>query len=267
MGVFDEIIAPVIGTILATIMFGSPLPAVLKVRAAQDLKELNPLPFPIIAVNCIGWVAYGVITQDFFLYFANMPGALLGVFYTLSCVLWAPKRQQDLIMLVFLIFAFIFGTELFTLSIVEASKSAVEFAIGLTNNIVLTIYYAAPLSVLYKVIVTRNAASLYLPLLLANTVNGSMWFVYGLIGLQDPMIWIGNGMGVIFGVISIILKITFPSNLPNVKNQLESQTSALEFLGAATESGISEKLDKFSDTNQSNSQEADATKDKIQQSV
>lgn len=52
------IVAPAIGLCCANAMFLAPLPAVRQARLASDLKDLNPLPFPMILANCILWVIY-----------------------------------------------------------------------------------------------------------------------------------------------------------------------------------------------------------------
>jgi hypothetical protein len=38
-----------------------------------------------MAVNCGCWIAYALLLQDFYIYFGNMPGLLLGLFYTHTC--------------------------------------------------------------------------------------------------------------------------------------------------------------------------------------
>jgi hypothetical protein len=52
----------------------SPCTAILKARQETCLGSLNPLPFALTIVNCIGWSAYGLIRRDFFIYFANSSG-------------------------------------------------------------------------------------------------------------------------------------------------------------------------------------------------
>jgi solute carrier family 50 protein (sugar transporter) len=43
------------------------------------------MPFPAIMANCVGWIAYGFVIQDWYVWAPNEIGFLLGVFYTLSC--------------------------------------------------------------------------------------------------------------------------------------------------------------------------------------
>ena len=82
------------GTLLGNIMFFSPLLAVLQVRRNADLKDLNPLPFPMVLGNCCSWMAYGLLTHDLFIVLGNLPGILLGLFFVLSTVVHAPPQVK-----------------------------------------------------------------------------------------------------------------------------------------------------------------------------
>ena len=52
--------APAVGTVCAQLMFASPMPAVLRARKENNLRDLNVVPFPLIVANCVGWIVYSV---------------------------------------------------------------------------------------------------------------------------------------------------------------------------------------------------------------
>jgi hypothetical protein len=52
---------------------------------------------------------------------------------------------------------------------------------GATCVTVLFFYYFAPLSTLRQVLVLRDSASFYWPLCVMNSINGTLWMVYGLV--------------------------------------------------------------------------------------
>lgn len=68
--VLTNIVCPVIGTFICNVMWLSPIYAVLEARQHHKLGDINPLPFGVIVVNCMGWVGYSVIRQDYFLFLA-----------------------------------------------------------------------------------------------------------------------------------------------------------------------------------------------------
>ena len=46
--------------------------------------ELNPVPYPAILANCLGWVVYSYMVRDWFIFVPNEVGMLIGLFYILS---------------------------------------------------------------------------------------------------------------------------------------------------------------------------------------
>eukprot|EP00873_Tetraselmis_striata_P026211 jgi/Tetstr1/446475/TSEL_034016.t1 len=150
-GIIVNYVAPVIGVVVANAMFSSPLAAVLRVRKSRALGELNPLPYPVIFCNCICWLVYAMLTNDWFLYFGNLPGMLLGIFFVMSTIRLAPDEVRTYmeifqLVLLFEVFAVAGG-----LALGGASMDAIEFVWGLNCNIILLIYYGAPLSMIVKV--------------------------------------------------------------------------------------------------------------------
>ena len=76
-------------------------------------------------------------------------------------------------------------------------------------NVILFSYYLAPLSTIVHVLRFRDSSSLTLPLCIMNTVNGTLWLIYGLV-LSDPFIWVPHGSGAILGALQTALRCLFP---------------------------------------------------------
>lgn len=55
-----------------------------QMRKAGDLGAINPIPFPVIVANCFAWLAYAFNNKDWYVLASNLPGLLLGLFFTLS---------------------------------------------------------------------------------------------------------------------------------------------------------------------------------------
>jgi hypothetical protein len=81
--------------------------------------------------------------------------------------------------------------------------------VGIIVNLNLAFFYAAPLFTIFRVLKTRNSVSIHIRTMVTNTLNGSFWTAYGL-AVQDPFIWVPNGLGAILGVIQFCLCVLFP---------------------------------------------------------
>ena len=83
--------APTLGVGICNKMFLSPMKAVRDVRKAGKLGALNPDPWVAMVGNTAAWTGYGVATLNPFVFLANAPGLLLGLFYTQTAIVTAPE--------------------------------------------------------------------------------------------------------------------------------------------------------------------------------
>jgi hypothetical protein len=54
------------------------LPTVCKYEVV--VQKLNPLPFVFISANCVAWVSYSFVTDNWYLFVPNTLGFLIGLF-------------------------------------------------------------------------------------------------------------------------------------------------------------------------------------------
>jgi Sugar efflux transporter for intercellular exchange len=80
---------------------------------------------------------------------------------------------------------------------------------GATCVGVLSLYYAAPLSSVGRVLSTRDSSSLHAPLCAMNAINGALWFAYGL-AVKDYFVAVPNGVGASFNAACVVLCVIFP---------------------------------------------------------
>ena len=193
-------IAPFVGAVLANCMFLSPAKAVLKARAEGSLGELNALPFAVMIGNTAAWLGYSFASKNPYVFAANFPGLLLGVFYSLTAIRLAPHKTGLLLEKVLLAYASVLGIA----GYIAALAPSAQVVFGYVANALLLLYYSAPLSTLAQVIATRSAASLYWPLILMNGLNSTMWTIYGF-AVTDAFVWAPNAAGLALSGIQLAL--------------------------------------------------------------
>lgn len=209
MTVFTEQVAPTLGTLIANTMFLSTMPAIRAARRDSDFGELNAVPFAMTVGNCVSWLSYSFIIANPYVFWSNAPGLLLGLFYTMTAVRLAkPAARKTLEVLLLVIFA-INVTAGFASSMVITDFATRQLLWGLVANGILICYYASPLSTLWSVIKQRNAASIYPPLSMLNTLNGALWTTYGL-AVKDMFVWAPNFIGACLGCIQLLFCLLFP---------------------------------------------------------
>ncbi|PNW81052.1 hypothetical protein CHLRE_07g340700v5 [Chlamydomonas reinhardtii] len=207
MGVFTEHVVPIFGNILACAMLVSPFPAVLRLRAAGKLGDINPLPYPMTVVNAAGWVAYGFAVANPYIFPANVVGFLAGVFFTFTAYAAAPKQVQDRITGI-MVAASAHYIMLGLIACFALSHTAGARMWGTSAVVILMLYYFVPLSTMVQIVKTRNAASIYPPLAITAIANGLMWSIYGF-AIMDINLWLPNLFGSIVGVIQLLLRLVY----------------------------------------------------------
>eukprot|EP00775_Hariotina_reticulata_P009134 gene9134-9302_t len=199
---------PVLGGVLGIIMFGSPIKAAHRTRLQKAIGDLNPLPFVITVANCAAWNGYGFAAHDYNMFFCNIPGLAIGLFTSITTYPFASRKMQDLMMGI-LVATSLVVLVLGVLSAWVMTSSQSRLLWGFFCNSITIGYYASPLSTALQVVRTRSSASIYLPTIICNFVNASLWLGYGL-AVWDPFIYVPNGAGAACAVLLIVLCIMFP---------------------------------------------------------
>jgi solute carrier family 50 protein (sugar transporter) len=230
---------PALGVVVANALFLSPLPAILNASKRQKLGAINPVPFPLIFVNCVTWLQYSLVVKDYYLFFANYFAIPLSLYYTITCLSLgtlevAQAEQEDQKSLAQMarlvrwskyigvvgLLVIQIGTMLSFITFTDQSTRQQimgGFCIG-----ILVLFYVSPLSTFYHVIKTNNSESFYWPLSLMTFLNGALWVFYGSF-IGDAFIWAPNVIGAIMGIIQLVCIFLYPKRLVRLDSDIQIQ--------------------------------------------
>lgn len=93
-----EYVCPAAGLVCGNWMFLAPLSDVRKsARAGVLAPDLNPAPWAFMLGNTLGWVGYGLLRGNWFIFFANAPGFLLSIYFNLTAIklLYKAARENE----------------------------------------------------------------------------------------------------------------------------------------------------------------------------
>lgn len=203
-----QYIVPSIGLLLIWLSYLSSIFATRKVSRKEDLGEINPYPAVIQIFNGVSWVIYGAtvpIPTSLYCFIGNFIGVVIGVYYVLVYNKFAPEktamRMQFLCVALTLIYVFFYWFIVYFL--VDITTIFGYFAV-----VINVIYYYAPLLTIVKVIRTRNAESIYVPLTVTFLICSAMWVAYGFT-IGDYFIAAPNVLGLLSALVQLLLKIIF----------------------------------------------------------
>lgn len=81
-----EYVCPGLGVVIGNFMFAAPYRDLKAAIVKGDLGNLNPVPWGFMLGNCFGWVLYGILLQNLWIFVGNAPGFLLSVWLNLGAV-------------------------------------------------------------------------------------------------------------------------------------------------------------------------------------
>mmetsp|Transcript_37545 Transcript_37545/g.120455 ORF Transcript_37545/g.120455 Transcript_37545/m.120455 type:complete len:262 (-) Transcript_37545:531-1316(-) len=201
-------VAPSLGAVVANGMFLSSLPAVLAARKSRALGDLNPVPWAFIVANCLAWLHYSYAVSNPYAFFSNCFGAVLGLFYVTTGVALGTDAQRKSLERIVLFFAAVHLATSFFSTFWLSTVAQRQLLTGYVANVILVIFYGAPLSTLAQVLKTKSAASIYAPLSLLSGINGALWVTYGL-AVNDLFIAVPNAAGLLLSLVQLSFKAIF----------------------------------------------------------
>lgn len=210
MGFVLEVLFPSLGVVLANTLYLAPLSAVRQAQRHMQLQGLNPIPLPLMALNTIGFVAYGLAVPNRYVVASNVLGVVLAAWYT-ATVLPLMRDDPRLPRLKLII---VLGAAYVTLAMswIALAHEPHERAalLGASGTAVCVLLFAAPLSTFSEVWRTRSSASINGTLAGAQVVNCFLWTSYGA-AVGDLWVWGPNGIGLALGLVQAALLLAFPS--------------------------------------------------------
>jgi uncharacterized protein with PQ loop repeat len=90
-----QYICPGLGAVISNLMCLSPVRDVLKAVKKGELGDLNPTPWIFMFGQSFGWVAYGIVHQNLWLFCSDCLGLLVSVWLNLSAIKLLYKEEHD----------------------------------------------------------------------------------------------------------------------------------------------------------------------------
>ncbi|KAL3642453.1 Bidirectional sugar transporter sweet5 [Castilleja foliolosa] len=201
----------ILGNAISLFLFLSPVPTFYKIWKAKSVQSFKPDPYVATVVNCALWIFYGMpfVHPDSLLVITiNGTGLFIEAIYVIIYMIYTDWRKRRLILIAILVeFVFMCGVVVVTILCLHTTKTR-SLLVGLLCVIFNVVMYAAPLTVMSRVIKTKSVKFLPFYLALANFANGIVWTAYALIKF-DPYVLVPNGLGTLSGLAQLLLYATF----------------------------------------------------------
>ncbi|CAN8251845.1 unnamed protein product [Cochlearia groenlandica] len=204
-------IVGIIGNVISFGLFCAPIPTMIKIWKMKAVSEFKPDPYVATVLNCMMWTFYGLpfVHPDSLLVITiNGTGLFMELVYVSIFFLFASSSVRRKITIAMVVEVIFMAVVIFcTLYFLKTTKQR-SMLIGILCIIFNIIMYAAPLTVMKRVIQTKSVKYMPFFLSLANFMNGVVWVIYACLKF-DPYILIPNGLGSLSGIVQLILYVTY----------------------------------------------------------
>jgi len=213
MSIFGSNLFPIVGLFTSNALYFSPIPAVLERLKEGSLGSLNPIPTACILLSTIAWLMYAFSVPNPWVVASNLPGACAAIAAMTMTLPLMKGSKQLLAVQSTLVGGTLINLSLWSYLIFSGMAPAARSRmLGLYASAFFIILAASPLSTIQKVVATKDSASIYAPMTVAQCVNSGLWSVYGFFGAKDVFVWGPNVTGLGLGLLQLLLKLVFPSS-------------------------------------------------------
>ncbi|XP_045812431.1 bidirectional sugar transporter SWEET5-like [Trifolium pratense] len=205
----------IIGNVISFGLFFSPAPTFYGIIKKKAVEEFKPDPYLATLLNCAFWCFYGLpfVHPDSTLVLTiNSVGLVFEFVYLTIFYIYSTNKGRKKLVLYLLIEAIFFAAiVLITMLALHGTKKR-SLIVGVLCDVFNVMMYAAPLTIMAKVIKTKSVKYMPFWLSLANFLNGLAWTTYALIHPFDIYVLVSNGIGVVSGIVQLMLYACYCSN-------------------------------------------------------
>ncbi|XP_037481043.1 bidirectional sugar transporter SWEET6b-like [Triticum dicoccoides] len=220
----------ILGNCISFCLFLSPAQTFDRICKNKDVEQFTPDPYLATLMNCLLWFFYGlpiVHPNSLLVITINSVGIIIETIYLSIFFLYSPpKKRLKILLVVGFEVAFVASVVVGVLLSAHTYEDRSRI-VGIICIVFGTIMYAAPLTVMGKVIKTKSVEYMPFTVSLVNTINGCCWLAYGLIG-NDPYVTIPNAIGTVLCIFQLILYVCYYKSTPVKEQNVELPAAATE---------------------------------------
>ncbi|XP_073037628.1 bidirectional sugar transporter SWEET14-like [Primulina eburnea] len=213
-----------LGNIVSFMVFLAPVPTFHKIYKKKSTEGFQCVPYVVGLFSAMLWIYYAFFKPDTTLLITiNSVGCVIQTVYICLYIFYAPKLAKiQAVKLLLLVNIVGFGLIVLLTHFLTNDLNR-DNVVGWICLVFSLCVFVAPLSVVRQVIRTKSVEFMPFFLSFFLTLSAVMWFFYGLLR-KDYNIAIPNVLGFSFGVLQMILYITYKNAKKVVIENVEIQT-------------------------------------------
>ncbi|XP_042006152.1 bidirectional sugar transporter N3-like [Salvia splendens] len=214
----------ILGNIISVMVYLAPMPTFIQIYKEKSTMGFDSLPYAVSLFSSMLWLYYALLkTNVVLLITINLFGCLIQTAYIFTFFTYASTKPRNhtakilglmnvgLLCVIFAVTFFVF----------EGTTRA--RVVGWICVAVSVCVFAAPLTIIFRVVRTRSVEFMPFPLSFFLTLSAIMWFAYGLFQ-KDLCVALPNVMGFLLGMIQMVVYGIFRNKQLEIKASATSTT-------------------------------------------
>ncbi|KAL7106451.1 hypothetical protein ACP275_07G114900 [Erythranthe tilingii] len=199
----------IIGNIISFLVFLAPVPTFYTIWKKKSSKGFQSIPYSVAFFSASLLLYYGFLkTNAYMIVSINGIGCVIEAIYLLIYLIYAPNKAKIFTMKLIIVFN-VGGLGLITAVSLVAFKGSKRVSfVGWVCAIFTIAVFAAPLSIMRRVIRTKSVEYMPFTLSFFLTLCATTWFFYGFF-VRDYYIALPNVLGFLFGIAQMILYLIY----------------------------------------------------------
>ncbi|KAE8715987.1 Bidirectional sugar transporter SWEET14 [Hibiscus syriacus] len=235
-------ISGLLGNISSFVVFLAPLPTFIRICKKKSTQGFQSIPYLVSLFSAMLWIYYAFIKSGAFLLITiNSFGCVVETIYIAIYIAYAPKQSRMFTLrILVLLDCGVFFSILLLVQFLTKGSNRVE-CLGWICVLFATSVFAAPLSIMRQVIITKSVEFMPFHLSLMLTFSAVAWLLYGIF-LKDMHIAIPNVLGLVFGMLQMVLYAMYRNYKTAVieEDKVPQHTIDVKKLGAVVNSETEE---------------------------
>jgi uncharacterized protein with PQ loop repeat len=201
----------------------SGLRTVWDIRKNQTTVPHQYLPFLSLLVNGVIWSTYGFLSMNVSIYGPNLSCAAFGAFYCYMYAQYKPQTES-------LVNQNAIGLAIAAVTVAVAMTLQVAFAtkvIGSIGACISLLLMSSPLAQINQVITQKSSAMLPFWFTVAAFCNSATWTAYGYLIINDPFVFIPNGLGLLSTFVQLSLFVLYPAPVKATYTSLNTASETI----------------------------------------
>ncbi|KAG9445538.1 hypothetical protein H6P81_011666 [Aristolochia fimbriata] len=199
----------ILGNLVSFTVYLAPVPTFYKIHKKKSTEGFQSVPYVVALFSAMLWIYYAFTKKDAYLLITiNSVGCVIETIYIVIFIFYAPKKAKiSTTKLLLSLNLGVFGL-IVLVSLLLPNGSLRDHVLGWICLSFSVSVFAAPLSIMRRVIYTKSVEFMPFFLSLCLTLSAVMWFCYGLL-LKDLYIALPNVIGFVLGLLQMFLYVIY----------------------------------------------------------